>query len=174
MFFGNQIGHLKGLFYDGVVIDDVVFKLHYGFTSYLLLFMTFLSVSKVFFNEPIYCSMGAYEYEKIISKEMLNNYCYIHSTFIVPKSAQYLDDSLYAYQGVGPYSLGDQGSVVFHSYYQWISLLLFIQGIICTTYYSVFGKEANVQCSSTLYYIKFELIEALFKLTMSGSEERAP
>ena len=133
MFFGNEIGNLKGLFYDGVVIDDVVFKLHYGFTSYLLLFMTFLSVSKVFFNEPIYCSMGAYEYEKIISKEMLNNYCYIHSTFIVPNSAQYLDDSLYAYRGVGPYSLGDQGSVVFHSYYQWISLLLFIQGIICTT-----------------------------------------
>ena len=28
MFFG-QIGELKGLFYDGVVIDDVVFKLHF-------------------------------------------------------------------------------------------------------------------------------------------------
>ena len=141
MIFGNEIGNLKGLFYDGVVIDDVVFKLHYGFTSYLLLFMTFLSVSKVFFNEPIYCSMGAYEYEKIISKEMLNNYCYIHSTFIVPNSAQYLDDSLYAYQGVGPYSLGDQGSVVFHSYYQWISLLLFIQGMLFMYNYSVYSKS---------------------------------
>ena len=103
MFFG-QIGELKGLFYDGVVIDDVVFKLHYGFTTYLLLFMTFLSVSKVFFNDPIYCSLGAYEYEKVISKEMLNNYCYIHSTFIVPNSDQYLDESIYPYSGVGPYT----------------------------------------------------------------------
>ena len=84
-------------------IDDVVFKLHYGFTTYLLLFMTFLSVSKVFFNEPIYCSLGHYEYEKVISKEMLNNYCYIRSTFIVPNSANYLDDSTYEYPGVGPY-----------------------------------------------------------------------
>ena len=121
-------GHLKGLFYDGVVIDDVVFKLHYGFTTYLLLFMTFLSVGKVFFNEPIYCSLSMYEWDKIISKEMLNNYCYIHSTFIVPNDVRYMDDELYEYQGVGPYSIGEKGDVVFHSYYQWISLLLFIQG----------------------------------------------
>lgn len=122
-------GHLKGLFYDGVVIDDVVFKLHYGFTTYLLLFMTFLSVGKVFFSDPIYCSLSMYEWERVISKEMLNSYCYIHSTFIIPKDERYMDEELYQYQGLGPYSLGDRGDVVFHSYYQWISLLLFIQGL---------------------------------------------
>ena len=125
----SVIGNLKGLFYDGIVIDDVVFKLHYGFTSYLLLFMTFISVGKVFFSEPIYCSLAMYEYEKIVPRDMLNQYCYIHSTFIVPNNDQYLSDSLYKYEGIGPYSVGDKGDVVFHSYYQWIGILLFVQGM---------------------------------------------
>ena len=122
----SVFGHLKGLFYDGVVIDDAVFKLHYGFTTYLLLFMTFVSVGKVFFNDPIYCSMSMYEWEKIVSKEMLNNYCYIHSTFVVPKPDQSTDQEIYTYPGVEPYS--DTGGIVFHSYYQWVALLLFLQG----------------------------------------------
>ena len=126
----SVFGHLKGLFYDGIVIDDVVFKLHYGFTTYLLLFMTFLSVGKVFFNEPIYCSLTMYEYEKIIPRDMLNQYCYIHSTFIVPNNDKYMDDDLYQYEGIGPYSVGDKGDVVFHSYYQWIGILVFVQGML--------------------------------------------
>lgn len=35
---------------------------------------------------------------------------------------------MYRYEGIGPYSQGDKGDIVFHSYYQWISLLLFVQG----------------------------------------------
>jgi hypothetical protein len=125
----SLFGHLKGLFYDGIVIDDPVFKLHYGFTTYMLFFMTFLSVGKVFMGEPMYCSLAMYEYEKIIPRDMLNSYCYIHSTYIIPKADNYLDDNLYENYGIGPYSLGDPGGVVFHSYYQWVSLLLFIQEI---------------------------------------------
>ncbi len=34
----QSLGHFKGLLYpeNGVVIDDAAFRLHYGFTSYLL------------------------------------------------------------------------------------------------------------------------------------------
>ena len=81
-----MVGHLKGLFYTGLVIDDVVFKLHYGFTTYLLLTMTFLLVGNVVISGQIYCTLSMYEFEKIISKEMLNSYCYIHSTFVVPNT----------------------------------------------------------------------------------------
>lgn len=39
----QSLGHLKGLFYDeGVIIDDPVFKLHYGFTTLILLFASIL------------------------------------------------------------------------------------------------------------------------------------
>ncbi len=38
----------------------------------------------MFVSNPIYCTLTMYEWEKIIPKEMLNTYCYIHSTFIVP------------------------------------------------------------------------------------------
>ena len=130
MSFLASLGHLKGLFYNGLMIDDAVFKLHYGFTSYLLLGMTFILVGNVFISGQIYCSLSMYEFEKIISKEMLNSYCFIHSTYVVPKTDLYLDDSMYKYEGIGPYSQGDKGDIVFHSYYQWISLLLFIQGKI--------------------------------------------
>ena len=54
----SAFGQIKGLFYQGVVIDDPVFKLHYGFTTYLLLLMTFLSVGKIFLNDPMYCTLS--------------------------------------------------------------------------------------------------------------------
>lgn len=119
-------GHLKGLFYDGVVIDDPVFKLHYGFTTYLLLFMTFLTVGKVFLNDPIYCSLQMYEWERVIPKDMLNNYCYINSTFIVPvqDNAVELKGTYSRSHGIGTF----KDEAIYHSYYQWISLMLFIQG----------------------------------------------
>ena len=99
MSFLSSLGHLKGLFYNGLMIDDAVFKLHYGFTTYLLLTMTFLLVGNVFISGQIYCTLSMYEYEKIISKEMLNSYCFIHSTYVVPKSDLYLEDSMYKYEG---------------------------------------------------------------------------
>ena len=46
---------LQGLLYrdDGVIIDDGAFKLHYAFTSYLLLFASFLVTGKVYLGSPI-------------------------------------------------------------------------------------------------------------------------
>ena len=129
MSFLASLGHLKGLFYTGLVIDDAVFKLHYGFTTYLLLTMTFLLVGNIFISGQIYCTLSMYEFEKIVPKDMLNSYCFIHSTYVVPNNQMYLDDAMYKYEGIGPYSSGDKGDIVFHSYYQWVSLLLFAQGM---------------------------------------------
>ena len=61
-------------------------------------------------------------------KEFLNNYCYIHSTFIVPNNDKLEDESIYLNNGLGSYQTGNTDEVVFQSYYQWITLLLFIQG----------------------------------------------
>ncbi len=41
------------------------------------------------------------------------------------------EQGIFAYEGVGPYTDGQDR--VFHSYYQWVALMLFFQGIL---YYS--------------------------------------
>ena len=68
----SAFGQIKGLFYQGVVIDDPVFKLHYGFTTYLLLLMTFLSVGKVFLNDPMYCTLSTKDWTYVIPKGMID------------------------------------------------------------------------------------------------------
>ncbi len=41
------LGPLKGIFYvEGAIIDDRVFKLHYGFTTLVLFFMTAMSIGE--------------------------------------------------------------------------------------------------------------------------------
>lgn len=136
------MSHLKGLFYTGLVLDDVVFKLHYGFTTYLLLFMFVLITSKLFLGDPIHCTMATYEFDKFVSRDMLNTYCYIHSTFIYPQSLPEGEDDLYSYYGVQPSNDVVNVQPVFRSYYQWVSLVLLVQGLM---FYL-----------SHLYWIQFE------------------
>ncbi len=38
----------------------------------------------MFVSHEIFCSLAMYDFNKKIPREMLNTYCYIHSTFIVP------------------------------------------------------------------------------------------
>jgi len=52
----QSLGHFKGLLSPadgGVFLDDVVFRLHYAFTSYTLLFSSFLATGKVYLGSPI-------------------------------------------------------------------------------------------------------------------------
>ena len=60
---------------------------------------------------------------------MLNTYCYIHSSFIVPTTNIEDDNMIYKFPGVGPYHPEKQkDDLVFQTYYQWVSLLLLLQG----------------------------------------------
>ena len=34
--------------------------------------------------KPFQCTLSTWDFGKIVPKEMLNSYCYIHSTFIIP------------------------------------------------------------------------------------------
>ena len=68
--------------------------------------------------------MGSDDFTKIIPKEMLNSYCYIHSTFLIPGS--YSGD--YSYPGVGPHLPDEREEKgIYQSYYQWVPLVLLLQ-----------------------------------------------
>ncbi len=46
----QALGLFKSLiYYDSVIIDDFIFRFHYSFTSYLLLFASLLVTGKVLF-----------------------------------------------------------------------------------------------------------------------------
>ncbi|XP_059098650.1 innexin inx2-like isoform X1 [Tigriopus californicus] len=123
MFF-QALGHFKGLFYNSsdAIIDDAIFKLHYVVSSTLLYFCVILVSGKAYLGDPIHCSTWAFDSAKVIQTEMLNSYCYIHSTFIIPGL------SGETYPGLAPYQSKHQTQAIQQSYYQWVPLLLFLQG----------------------------------------------
>ena len=102
MSFLSSLGQFKGLLYNEVHIDDVVFRLHYGFTTYALLFMCLLVTGTVYLGEPIHCTLAYKYWHYMIPKPMLNIYCYVHSTFVIPQAGHTdVQNQLYPYPGVG-------------------------------------------------------------------------
>jgi len=61
---------------DDFVIDNVVFKLHYRVTVALLLGASLIGVAKQYFGDPINCQTASG-----VSSGVLDDYCWIHSTF---------------------------------------------------------------------------------------------
>ena len=102
--------------------------------KFLLAILSYIKTSKLL--NPIsspdlsFCSLSlaVKDWTYAFPKEFLNNYCYIHSTFIVPNNDKLEEESIYLNNGLGSYQTGKTDQVVFQSYYQWITLLLFIQG----------------------------------------------
>lgn len=121
----QSLGFFKGfLFKDCVIIDDAVFKLHYGITSYLLLFCSVLVTGKVYLGDPIHCSLNVFEFFKVIQQDMLDSYCYIYSSFIIPTA----NDDGHPYPGVGPHTPEElEEEALVQSYYQWVPLILLLQ-----------------------------------------------
>ena len=97
------LGHFKGLLYNEVVItDDGIFRLHYKIATYLLFFVSLLATGTMYLGHPIYCTLARKDWDYMIQKPMLDIFCFIHSTFIVPNTgAVSVRDQLYPYPGVG-------------------------------------------------------------------------
>ena len=68
---------------DDLTIDNVVFKLHYRVTVAIFIGSSLVGVAKQYFGDPINCqtSSGA-------SSKVLDDYCWIHSTFHVRNEYQ--------------------------------------------------------------------------------------
>ena len=102
MSFLASLTPFKGLLYNEVHIDDIVFRLHYGFTTLGLLFLCVLVTTTVLLGEPIHCTLAYKYWHYMIPKPMLNQYCYVHSTFVIPQAGHTdVQNQLYPYPGVG-------------------------------------------------------------------------
>lgn len=140
-------------------IDNAVFRLHCK-ASALLLFGSCLLVSVgQFFGDPIDCIV-----EKDVPSGVMDTYCWIHSTFTLPKKVNAELGWAVAHPGVGPVDLlvpppGSEPAhlhlqnyteeIVEHRYYQWVVFTLFLQGVLFLAPYQLWkymegGKVASL------------------------------
>jgi len=117
----DLFGDVKSLVkLDKVCIDNNIFRLHYKVTFIILLTSGILVTSKQYIGDPIDCIVEG------IPGEVMDTYCWIHSTFSVSSKVLAEIGSEAPHPGLGPVEEG----LKYHKYYQWVCFTLFFQAIL--------------------------------------------
>lgn len=117
-----------------IKIDNEVFQLHYRVTTLMLAASGALVASKQHFGDPIECIT-----KDDVPAKIMNNYCWVHSTFTVADACANLSHALTAHpcvdKSIDTTLAGVAGDVpekdkVYHAYYQWVYFVLFFQAAL--------------------------------------------
>ena len=103
-----------------VHIDSWVFRLHYSVTTTCLFAFSLIVSAKQYVGNPIDCI-----HSKDIPEEVLNTYCWIHSTYTIPSAFWKRIGFDVAHPGVD--KTLDPEERRYHKYYQWVCFCLFFQ-----------------------------------------------
>ncbi|XP_040564733.1 innexin inx2 [Lepeophtheirus salmonis] len=131
-------------------LERWVNKLHYRATTSLLLGSCILvtTIEWVGNDSRISCIMEGPDDSWTIPANVINTYCYIMTTFTLPKhyNSRVGHDSLAP--GVGSYNW-DTGDESYRAYYQWVPFVLFFQAILFYIPHSLFkiwegGKVTSI------------------------------
>lgn len=104
-----------------VHIDSLVFRSHYSFTVLMLMAFSLIVTTRQYVGNPIDCI-----HTKDIPEDVLNTYCWIHSTYTLKSLFKKKIGSEVPYPGVGN-SEGKLGDRKTYKYYQWVPFCLFFQ-----------------------------------------------
>lgn len=107
-----------------IVIDNSVYRLHYRATTVILLACSILVTAKQFFGDPIKCM---HKQGTRVPEDLLNTFCWIHTTYSVEASWNKTVGSEIIYPGVDNHGRNDK--LVYHAYYQWVCFCLFLQSM---------------------------------------------
>ncbi len=78
----NILGSLKDYFrHQEIVTDNAVFRLHYIFTTVLLIAFSLLVTASQYVGNPIQCIN-----DNDVPINVINTYCWISTTFTIPKA----------------------------------------------------------------------------------------
>lgn len=108
---------------DSVCIDNNVFRLHYKATVIFLVIFSLLVTSSQYFGDPIDCIQ-----RDDIPTNLLDTYCWIHSTFTLPDALNKKVGVEVPHPGIDKYTPGEKR--VYHKYYQWVCFVLFLQAVM--------------------------------------------
>lgn len=116
-------GSLKGIIkFDAICIDNNVFRLHYKFTVIVLAAFSILVTCRQYFGDPIDCIQN-----DDIPEKVLETFCWIHTTFTLPDAWNKQVGVEVPHPGIDKYTPGEKR--VYHTYYQWVCFVLFLQAI---------------------------------------------
>lgn len=106
-----------------ITTDNAIFKLHYLFTSILLIAFSLMVTARQYFGNPIDCIQPD-------NIPFINVYCWIHSTYTMPGAFHNkVLGSEIAHPGVEN-SKGQLDDRKFYAYYQWVCFVLFFQALL--------------------------------------------
>jgi len=106
---------------DKAIIDNMVFRAHYRITSAILFCCCIIVTANNLIGDPIQCIN-----EGGIPGHVINTYCWITYTFSLPNENAKEVGTHVAHPGLG----NDNQEKRYHSYYQWVPFVLFMQGIM--------------------------------------------
>jgi len=129
-------------------VSNLTFDLH-RMTAVLLLACSILTTSKQFFGDPIHCST-----EGKISVSMFQSYCFMAGTFTVGRSGN--SSIVEAHPGVG--QSGGALDNMFHSYYQWVCIILVFQAAFAYFPYHLWKLAEGGRVSRLLVKLSNDLI----------------
>ena len=96
------------------------FRLHYSVTTTCMFAFSLIVSAKQYVGNPIDCI-----HSKDIPEEVLNTYCWIHSTYTIPSAFWKRIGFDVAHPGVD--KTIDPEERRYHKYYQWVCFCLFFQ-----------------------------------------------
>ena len=106
--------------FSAVKTDHVIFRLHYHFTVAFLIASSVVITARQYVGNPIDCTHG-----KDIPEDVLNTYCWIHSTWTVESAFWKRIGIDVAHPGMETLTnLGEKRHI---KYYQWVCFVLFFQ-----------------------------------------------
>lgn len=112
-----KVSHIK--------TDSPVFRLHYSITVMILMSFSLIVTTRQYVGNPIDCV-----HTKDIPEDVLNTYCWIHSTYTLKSLFRKKVGSEVPYPGVGN-SEGKLNDRKVYKYYQWVCFCLFFQVGFC-------------------------------------------
>ncbi|XP_065582705.1 innexin shaking-B-like [Artemia franciscana] len=107
-----------------VHIDSSIFRLHYSITVMILLAFSLIVSTRQYVGNPIDCI-----HTKDIPEDVLNTYCWIHSTYTIPSAHLKKVGIEVPHPGVDR-SNTLEGERKYVKYYQWVCFCLFFQAIL--------------------------------------------
>lgn len=101
-------------------IDSPIFRLHYSITVLILIAFSLIVTTRQYVGNPIDCV-----HTKDIPEDVLNTYCWIHSTYTVTTAMNKKVGVDVPYPGVE--TAKNDSDKKLYRYYQWVCFCLFFQ-----------------------------------------------
>lgn len=127
-------------------IDSAVFRLHYSLTVILLIAFSLIVTTRQYVGNPIDCI-----HSKDLPEDVLNTYCWIHSTYTITAAYKKREGLEVPFPGVDNSKSYPESERKEYRYYQWVCFMLFLQ-VIDYSYiyiYIIFSARQKAFSTST-------------------------